>query len=320
MDVSWSDIERLARDTCLEVDVLRAVALPAVALTPASATDGPAATGSYFGGLPMLPLGTPWPAWSPHRYCRAERKTARRYIAEQPSTSPHWTAKIARLDELEARGAIPLMFLAQFDLDQLARVAPITPLPSTGKLLVFAEFQFGAASLGRADPVPPWRLLWFPNDLARTRAEPPTTADGFVLQQHSMTPSPVPTFPDTVMRDGVEVYSRRGADDYDAFLSALETMGVRGRNQVGGHPLQLQGGDIPTMVSCRHDGYDSWNPPPDGVSDRLAARAARWRFLLQIAEDYRSQPSWSGVASFWGAPRAIAAGNFSEAELHFEDT
>ncbi len=263
--MSWSDIERLARDSNLEVNALREVALPAIAFAPASATDGPAATGSYFGGLPMLPDGMPWPTWSPNRYCRDMRETARRYIEQQPSTSPHWTAEIAKLDELEARGSMALMFLAQLDLDQLARVAPIAPLPNTGKLLVFAEFHYlGAASQGRADPVPPWCLVWFPNELARARAEPPTASEGFVCQQHFMTPSPVFTFPDTVIRDGLVVYEQYGDDDgYGTFLSALDTMGVRGRNQVGGHPLRLQDCDMPATVNRRHDGYDLWNPAPN---------------------------------------------------------
>jgi hypothetical protein len=321
VNMDWADIERLARDSGLEVDALRQAAAPAIAFSPAAMADSATATGCYFGGLPMLPDRMRWPTWSPARFCEAERQAARRYIAQQPSTSPHWMAEIDRLDELEARGPTALQFLAQLDLDQLASVAAIAPLPSTGKLLVFAEFRLlGAASRGRADPTPPWHVVWFSNELKRSRAEPPAPSGEFAQRPWFMVPSPIFSFPHTVKRGDIVVYEEYLHDDYTAFLEELARMGVRGQSQVGGHVLRVQDGDIPTAVNHRYHGYDLWDPAPADVSDRLAASSHEWKFLFQIGEDYGTDLAWSGVASFWGRPQALAAHNFGDVELHFEDT
>ncbi len=321
--MDWNDVERLARDLHLDIEALRGAALPAVAFTPAATSELAVATGSYCGGLPLLPEGAGWPMWSPSRFCEQERATARNYIAQHPSAAPHWTEEIRKLDQLEADGPLPLEFLAQFDLDELATFAPMAPLPHTGKLLVFAEFRSsGAAAMGRADPTPPWRLLWVASDERRALGAPPPQryAEGFVSPPHSMSPMQVLTFPETVVRHGEVVYGVYHDEAYTDFIEALDGMRVRGRNQVGGHVFRLQDGDIPSRVNRRHDGYDLWTPPPDDRFDRTASGTPSWEFLFQIAEDYGDACAWSGVASFWGRPHETSAGDFEEVELYFEDT
>jgi uncharacterized protein YwqG len=234
---------------------------------------------SKFGGRPDLPVDLPWPRREAYSFPEAERR---------------WRKKSSEL-------AVPLTFLAQINLAEVARFRLDFDLPDAGLLLFFydVENQPWGYDVSHA---PGSRVVYVPKGTQTKRVPHPegktlmTRAIGMTLGSSLL---PVLEADDVVSsaHDYVE-------DDFERILEWSYLDWLRdGGSRIGGYASDKQGPMEPICQSVTQGLL--WGEPA-GLGERkdvnLAQARADWKLLLQLEEEFLADSiSWgdSGRVFFW---------------------
>jgi len=296
--------------------------LPSARITakplPADSTD--TSVRSYFGDLPHLPEGVAWPLWDNREYYDA--KIA--HYEEKYRKNPRLTGLrdlAANIRKNLPTGPVPLTFLAQLDLAELAAAVPLDGWPREGALAFFYREGWGFDPLERGH----CRVLYCPPNTTLV----PVTAHG-KLENHgrqTLTFQREWTLPSRARDDWSE-------SEYDTLRQQLRTDpfarlasifhvsddGMREPiHRCGGHPDEIQG---EMRLQCQLVTNGIFCGDPGGYSDprakALEAGAQDWQLLLQLDSDDKAEGvgwMWGdcGRLYFWARQQDIAAGDFSGA-------
>lgn len=293
-----------AAAACIPAELIRAHALQATRLEP---SETPAAEhGSRLGGRPSLPPGSDWPRWDARDHDAAELASAQ---AMADKGIAYWIEKVPQLEARLAREPLPLTFLAQLDLADLAGLPHGLPLPTAGHLAFFYETDeqpWGYAPVHRGA----WRVLFTPPGAQLELLAPPADLpDEAQLDPIALGARPTWTLPSWLPPLEDEAQQDALWDPWCDLAAELPS-----GHQVGGQPLQLQGDMRRCCALVTAGVYLGSQPPqPPEELDRLAADADSWRLLLQLTEV--GPWSWGdeGVISWWLPEPAIASGDWDAA-------
>jgi uncharacterized protein YwqG len=238
-------------------------------------------TRSRVGGLPDLPHGVPWPR----------------------------------------RGELPLSFVAQVDLSDVARVWPASPLPASGLLGFFydsVQQPWGYDPAHRGG----WSIYHFDHP-ALSPAKPPddlpAEAQFRALPTRPMSEVTLPASDSKVVED-LALRDREGTA-YIALLGDLEDAQQddnRAVHRFLGHPDQIQG-NMESECQLVANGVYAGNPEARNSEHgrRVLAQPVAWRLVLQIDSDERTGMAWGddGRIYYWMRQSDIEARRWSEAWL-----
>ena len=238
--------------------------------------DDDASPGTRVGGAPDLPDLALWPRWE----------------------------------------GVPLAFLAQIDLAEVAALNPDAPLPKTGLLSFFYDAEQRAWGFNPEDRAS-WRVLYFPD---------------------AFEPMPMNEWPEGLPAEGiyplVPVFTEAGESLPDEFIdSFLTDLSPRegamledimdqyqqcyegAAHQVLGFPYTIQG-DMRLECQLVSSGINCGNPSgyKDPRAKDLEPGAADWRLLFQLDSDDRAGMMWGdmGTLYFWIKEQDLAAGRFDQ--------
>jgi uncharacterized protein YwqG len=231
--------------------------------------------GSRIGGMPDLPVGEPWPT----------------------------------------RAGTPMEFVAQFDLKDVARVLPESPLPKDGVLWFFADYDCpGKPTEGRAP------VFYRPEGTGLTRwgstSEPidaPYRLCSVVLESYE-------DLPDPAFHEWLPAHleGKRAAGDYEDTREYLANGLSDGGHKLLGYANPIQG---PMELDLEHGTHRLETMTGKGYADprakELAKTAGQWRLLLQVTADDNAEMMWGdiGTAYFWIREADLEARRFERVEL-----
>lgn len=194
----------------------------------------------------------------------------------------------------------PLAFLAQLDLEQLARHPRIDWLPNTGFLLFFYDMTEQPWGF---DPKhgTGWTVLYRPVMGPPTeRAAPPDLPADGQLRRANVTFRPVQTYPSAL--EGLADLHLTDRE-VDAFTTLQEARFEGApQHQIGGHANPIQG-DM--ELECQLVSNGLYCGDPSGYEDprarTLEPGAHEWRLLLQLDTDDELNIMWGdcGRLYFW---------------------
>ncbi len=290
---------------------LEAALLPAVRASSGKARRrAPQLTASYLGGAPALPPDFVWPTWDATDYLRGQIERRKGLKTVRPK---EWVAKrISELKDALKDPILPLSFLAQINLADVAKTRAAASLPKTGLLSFFFELTRQCSGF---DPHASgaFRVVYTPNTENLLLREPPEIPDVEPFPPCALAFSEICTLPASfVAADGTPLYRNEAYWDLvDAVTDTKKT-----RHQIGGHPNQIQG-DMAIQcqlasngINCgSHQGYNDPGVPA------LRQGAADWRLLLQIDSDHNPDWMWgdAGMLYFWIRDQDLAARDFDRA-------
>lgn len=260
---------------------LVALALPGIRMrVDATAVDDWPAIGlSKLGGLPDVPADWTWP---------------------------------------EFKG-VPLMFIGQVNLGELARMPAASALPSEGTLAFF--YHMGPDGAWGSDPedLGSARVFWFRDVKALRRAGRPARmpADG-VFPAGRLAMREALTLPDTSHLD-VEPMGLTEEED-EAYRESLHELHLRDgettQHLLLGHAAPIQDEmteECEEVTSGIDDGGPARSRDPRRL--RLEGGARRWRLLAQVDSDDAVDMMWgdAGMLYFWIREEDLAARRFDRA-------
>ena len=216
---------------------------PAIALKATRADDADIAVGaSKFGGTPDVPAGFEWPMW--------------------------WQ--------------VPINFMAQINLDEIAAFDIEDVLPSSGVLSFFyydydAEEEEPLLVHGLAEEAGAWRVFHFTSSLERT-AGPQGWKREFPMGSGRMTDSLVVDLPQRPLA----ISESWTNEEWQTYESLIEHFAIEEPHLMLGYP-------IPHWWDARID------------AARITGRgeAADWNLLLQLNSDEELNWSWGDVGSLF---------------------
>ncbi len=260
-----------------------------IRLTLHSLDGSPTAPGgSRLGGTPDLPGGVAWPVWK----------------------------------------NVPMSFIAQVNLAELASFGPAGDLPKSGLLSFFydaAQETYGADLADRGG----WQVFFSPPAAEKE--------GGFHLfgheDPHQLKPAPFPaslpagarfkpcrlTFSSELTLPGAPAqylpgldWSRDEIQRYEQFQASFPSAEDRKslHFRMFGCPDQIQD-DMQLQCALYANGYSS---PDDAGAAQAAARKAEWQLLLQVDSDETIGMRWasSGMLYFWLEKNAIWERHFDQ--------
>jgi len=271
-------------------------ARPGIALMPSAvrAEDDTAPGTSKLGGWPDLPADRPWPV------------------------RPAYTGMLARWVWAEANEAVPLAFLAQINLADVARAGCDLPLPEAGLLLFFYDAETQPWGFDPLD-APGTQVLYVAPGTATHRRPHPEGA-----------PCPVrivDCVPREWLPDPFWVHDRITEEQpgytWDMFYEELQKLDREDDARImcrghafGGWPDPVQGAmelECEMTTKGLFAGTPQAYAAPEVAALRAAGGEAQWRLLLQLESD---EPGldwlWgdSGRLYFWCREEDIAARRF----------
>ena len=269
---------------------------------------------SHLGGLPSLPHDAKWPVWDSRDYL--SRKIAR--LEDKFRSNPRATGLrdiAARMRQDMPAGPIPLAFIGQLNLAELAASAPLEGWPKEGILAVFYGSVSGFDPLERGGS----RVLFYPDGKVLAPADPPTG-----LPESQRFPERKVSFRRewTLPSNPRRVWPK---EDYRTLRRQLEPL----RRQLAsvlsdkepihrcaGHPDEIQG-DM--RLECQLVTNGIFCGDSGGYQDprvkTLEGGAADWRLLLQVDSDEKLKWMWGDIGRiyFWARQQDIAARDFGGA-------
>lgn len=242
-------------------DLIR-LAQPAIRLTTQPVDEHTVAIGgTKFGGSPDLPLSTAWPMLK----------------------------------------NIPMAFIAQLRLEDVAHLPGAGDLPATGLLSFFYDAQqqtYGADPADRGG----WLVQYATGDLAHLQrtsfpASLPATAR---FTPCAVTYSAVMTLPEQPKLDDPSLtWTPTNEQRYEQFWAAYPSPAARSspQHQLLGHPDTLQD-DMRMECQLAAHGVASSNDPQ---AAELSAGAMQWRLLFQVDSDGHTGMHWGdgGLLYYW---------------------
>lgn len=213
--------------------------------------------------------------------------------------------------EWPACQGVPLRFLAQLDLREVANVAPPGLLPDSGLLSFFYLGDLETLTLEEPDP-DAWRVIWIPPGAAPlVRRGAPVAGSrvkvppGAWSSPAFVEPSNEPFAPCTValgaalsLPDEDTAERELGVDPYDYdVLDAMDALRHRGHQLLGfASPVQ----DDPAGECPRTNGQASNDGEGEDADEDEAERPRDWRLLFQLDSDDDAGMMWgdSGMLYF----------------------
>jgi uncharacterized protein YwqG len=232
---------------------------------------------SRLGGSPDLPPQAPWPAWK----------------------------------------GIPMSFVGQLRLEELAPLDPLRRLPAAGLLSFFYDARqetYGADPADRGG----WEVQFhaeapstvqpraYPADLpAESRFQP--------IRVMMITELTLPSAPRQV--DAGLIWSEDEIGRYEEWLVNRFSPAERGQphHRLFGYPDQIQD-EMQSECALASHGFHS--PDEPGAAAALQNKA-EWLLLLQVDSDSRAGMRWgsAGMLYYWIEQAALHAGRFDQAWL-----
>ena len=216
---------------------------------------------------------------------------------------PHWEG-------------VPLAFLAQIDLAEVAALNPETPLPKTGFLSFFYEADQRTWGFKPEDRES-WRVLYFPDAF-----EPvPMNEWPAGLPAHGVYPL-VPvlveageSLPDDFIDPFLEGKGPREMAMLEDIMDQYQQCYEGAAHQVLGFPYTIQGDmrlECQLVTNGLYCGDESGYKDPR--AKELEPGAADWRLLFQLDSDDRASMMWGdmGTLYFLIKEQDIAAGRFDQ--------
>lgn len=309
-----AEIERAAKEVGFPKERVLPLIKPAVLLRLSEQSTG--AGDSKLGGLPDLPEDVDWPRWDGSAYNAKELATAEEYLAKSGHDS--WKQRIEELNSGSKN--VPLSFIAQLNLSDLAGLDHGLPLPESGILFFFYELceqPWGYCPSHRGG----FQVVHAPAGVQLEPRSPPSdlATDMELGPGRRVTPTNVLTLPSWSDFDDDELN-----DHYDELQDALSGSAASMiGHQVGGHPDQIQG-DMARQCALVTQGVFSGSPPdPSEQIEQMAKRASEWHLLLQITSDEELDWSWGGNDGnfyWWMREEDIRLGRWGEAWFCFQTT
>jgi len=219
----------------------------------------------------------------------------------------------------------PMVFVAQFNLEEVTAAQPSHRLPKTGLLSVFMGLDDGDGMLGMPESKGMWRVLWTPAGTAWQRQTMPAVPDELAVfsryQEAAITYKPggyaLPQ-EDSYLVDALQLTPEE-QQGYVDLIQQVNQNHPEGQpaHQLLGHPWALQSNDM-EMASARasagEDPFSALLPEDPGYAEWLR-RAAGWQLLLQLGSDESQTNMLWGDAGlyYWFIPRAnLFQQNFDE--------
>lgn len=279
----------------------------------------PDSDGSHFGGSPRLPIGTEWPRWDNREVLRARIASWEERLKARPGAGT-LQEMLARERGAFPTGPVPLMFLGQIDLRQVALAgtdeadamnkSALLGWPTEGSLAFFAHpdaagfdpRERGACRVVYSPPSKELRTVMPPDDLAEENC---FARRALRFHQEWTLPasidlggeSPTESWEDGPYR---EVYYAIMSDDPMI-------------HRCGGHAQPVQD-DM--ELECQLVTNGIYCGGPEGYRDprraALEAGAKDWRLLLQIDSDDKLGWMWGDVGRlyFWIRQHDLDARHF----------
>jgi len=271
---------------------------------------------SSFGGLPLLPKGVDWPLWD--RRERLQESIDRWEKVMDLAPQYEWMRKnVEKWKQHLDDGPIPLAFLGQVFLGELARNISLQDWPASGSLAFF----YGDSAMPRNTTADKGhcRVIYVPEETALF-----LTACPDALDEELRYPKLHATFhlewalpSEPLDEDSNPLFPRN--PEYRDLLGTLMSWN-RPPNQephrFAGYPQQIQG---PMEQECQLIAERiNWTEFRSFDSDRraqLRKRGKDWQLLIQLASDRRLKWVWSdvGLVYYWARRQDIAELNFDGA-------
>jgi Domain of unknown function (DUF1963) len=295
--------------------------VPALALVDDAAADAAKVGQSRLGGAPDLPADIAWPIHAPY-HRTDEELTGRRATMRETFTT-----------------AVPLHFIAQIDLDGVARTGALKPFPESGRLLLFWDPKGGpwidsAAScrvIHDRSPVSALTRRAAPADLGKPDPHfdmPPLFAAKPVGFLPTLSMPDRWLLRDLAMRAGEQALLDSLEDpDWEGHWERLwEQLDMRGQLASGRRvlPHRLGGWPIPVQSDPRYAAAESalgiGARPTE--ADQAKADAARhaWVMLAQIDLDAFSNAFADGTIYFVMREADLKAANFERVHAIYQQT
>lgn len=268
---------------------------------------------SYLGGVPRLPTGTPWPCWGGlGRDGSLSMPSGSEADVEQTPEYQEWRSAWPRTGAPPM--PVPLVFLAQLDLAEIAASGAVLGLPERGVLAFFGHDE--ATGL---DPFERGcgRVIYVPDGPELVAMTPPA---GLGVARRF--PERPVRFVATWTLDtspyayGFDDLSDDDLRDWDALRGRLAGRGGP-IHRLGGEPDDIQG---PMEFDCefgargvRYEDRDAWA----GRQDEVLRGAAGWRLLLQLDSDNDMNWMWGDVGRlyFWIREQDLETASFGDVWL-----
>jgi uncharacterized protein YwqG len=311
------------------------------------------------GGAPDLPATMPWPWRPPYPdheerveeaqaavdlFNSRRAETLEEFRKQLPSEEV-FAAESAKVDynkynldffveDVRRTGEpAPLGFIAQVDLAEVWRTGPVDPdIPHEGRLLFFYDTRLRPGGYKPGD-ITGARLIYdlTPIDSLK-RAIPPTE---LVAPKQKVRPAHVAASRGQFRAQRCVLHAGMwpphfGSPDWNACeIKARAEKTVENwwykvtrdghDHRFGGHPLQIQGGDMQTECALVCKGLDlgdgtKWNSK---AAKRLKSDAPNWLLLMQITSDKHAGMMWGDVGNLyvWIHRDALRARRFEEARV-----
>ncbi len=267
---------------------------------------------SHFGGLPTLPKGSTWPVWDKREFLISQATSLEEQFKANPRAIGLRDAAAEMRQQL-GQGPVPLWFLGQVSLREIASSAPLPKWPRDGTLLFFYEpsaWGFDPLARGHSQalylppgpvlvPMPP------PSDLP-AEARFPRRAIRFQREW---------TLPTRISRDDLDV-SVWGHVDYSDLCDELTGIADEKEpvHRCGGHAQEVQG---EMRLECQLVSNGIYCGDSSGYQDPrralLEKGAMDWQLVIQIDSDEK-RLGWmwgdAGRVYFWARWQDIEAADF----------
>ncbi len=314
-------------------EVLVNYLLPSVRIT---VRDEPGGSGdslsaSFFGGRPLLPVNTVWPAWDKGDHLKAEIASLEKRLdayarrtQDQPERIPGirerrltgFRDSISNKREQLSLGKTPLAFLGQLSLREVSGVAPLPGWPREGVLAFFYDDSqiWGYDPLDRGH----CRVLFYPEEIRLNPVDFPTTLSAAAhFPRRSLQFRCEWTLPTYLeLKSGDLVLWKM--DEYSDLITKLNSgSGAEGElvHRVGGYPQEVQG-DM--RLECQLVTNGLYCGDQSGYQDprraELEKGASDWQLLAQFDSD-EAKLGWMwgdvGRVYFWARRQEIEATDYT---------
>jgi uncharacterized protein YwqG len=271
---------------------------------------------SFFGGLPLLPKGFEWPLWDRRERLQANIERWKKGI--NPAPQYQWMQKAVEDWKRHLNdGPIPLAFLGQVYLRELAGSITLDGWPTSGSLVFFygdsAMPGYSSANRGHC------RVIYLPEEAALHPIDyPKALGDEFRYPKLRASFHLEWTLPGEPLDDASNPILQR-SPEYRQLLSKLMSWHTpldQAPHRCAGYPQQIQGTmEDECQLTAEHISWSEYRGFNSNQQAQLRQRGRDWQMLVQFASDERLRWMWSdvGLVYFWAHSQDIAKLNFDDA-------
>jgi uncharacterized protein YwqG len=271
---------------------------------------------SFFGGLPLPPKGVEWPLWD--RRARLQASIDRWEKVIDPAPQYEWIRKnVEKWKQHLEDGSMPLSFLGQVFLGELARSISLQDWPTSGSLAFF--YGDSATPGNKTANQGHCRVIYVPEETALFLTDYPAALD-----EKLRYPKLHATFhlewalPFEPLDEASNPLFRRNPEYCDLLgtLMSWDTPPNQEPHRCAGYPQQIQG---PMEQECQliaeRIDWTGFRSLDSDQRAQLRKRGNDWQLLIQFASDSRLNRMWSdvGLVYFWARRQDIAELNFDGA-------